>query len=459
MGMIVSAARSPSAAGPTLVQYGSFSNDIDNNSTLRLLPLCNAVRSGNGVLVVGTCRDSQPPSSITDDQSNTYTIHVTQDNAGDGRRVLIAFCANVTNAPRTIRVNANAPGMAVAGFHVSEWCNLATSSTFNVSNGASGTSNAPSPGSVTTTTANELVISVARKTSGEDVQTWTKGSGQTLLMADLFDGLAVQYSVKAAAGSITPTFGMDLSAGWVSAVATFKSASAGTPRPSSGALIIGQHHQAIRRKTGTLQANNDYSAGNYVCQVPCFGSFLQGGYVGVHDITGITDTSSNTWSATGASVDLPPGQGPVRGFRVNTPTVSDSLKCTLALTNTGQAPGDTIMFYDCQNVDGTSLVHAVATGTQNSGTTRATASVTPPAANGIVFSIGGHGDNTTLSVSSPYVFDTSTDPNEEVSPWPNDNNNSWGHHYNTSTAASQATYTSDGPVGDWVQMADAYGPA
>lgn len=457
--------RIPAVVGntdPGIVQYVNFASAGGNATTLRLLPMPNMVRNGNAVIVVGTCSDSTTPT-ISDDQGNTYTVHKNQDDVSNSQRIFTASCPNITNAPQVLR--ASGAGITSASFQVTEWCNLATSSAFNTSSGTTGTSTTPAPGSVTTTTANELVISAARRNSGTvRLSTWTKGAGQTLIMADIVDEMAVQYSIKAVAGAVTPSFTMDLSAAWVAFCATFKQASAGTPRPTSGALIIGVHHQAIREKTGTDINSGDYSSGNYSAQVPCIGTFLYASYVGIHDITGITDSQTNTWDSTGATQFKSPGQGPVHGFKVNTPTVSDSLKCTLALTTSppgaaGAAPGDTIFFYDCQHVDGTSLVHGVATGTQAAGTTQAAASVVPPAANGIVFHSGGHGDNTTLSVASPHVFTTSTDPNDETSPWPNDENNQWSIHYNTSTAPSQPTYTSNAAIGDWAAIADAFGPA
>lgn len=437
---------------PTLVQYATFGSAQGNASSSRRLPMGEAVLSGNCVLVEFTCGDGETPT-VTDDQSNTYTLDINGDDAGHGQRLFVARKNNCTNGPRTIILNGTA--ISFASGSIQEFYNVDTSASplTGTPASATGTNANPKPASLTTGVDGALVLSCfIRDDSSNPIVSWSAPSG-TLVTADVVGNFAAQYQIKTTAGAVQPDITWDSAAySWLAVQVAYKSANAGTA-PTKLPRIIGVHHQAV---------NLDGVGSSEVVQCPAShgGDMLYGAFIGVSAdlLTAITDSSSNTWTATGANL-VNGGSGNVRGFYVKAPTLSALLTLTLTIGGPGSG-GSTFMFYECKGMDQTAPfdVQGTNTGTQAAGTSFAGASVTPLHANGLVFSTVGITSNTVTGATLPagVKFISSTDPNEEVSPWPNDQNNGWSVYENPNLTAVQVTWSNDIHVDAWASIADAF---
>ena len=415
------------------------------------LPLPNAVLSGNCVIVMMTCGDGETPT-VSDDQSNTYTVDLNQDDAGHGQRLIIARKNNCTNAPQEIRVTGTA--FQFASFSVFEFYNVDTSASplDGTPAGATGTDANPKPASLTTSGTDSLVVSCfVRDDAAAAIVSWTSPSG-TLVSADIEDSWAAQYQIKATAGAVQPSITWDSAAySWIAGQVAYKSAAAGTA-PATTPRIIGVHHQAVNRvgtgSGGTWQFPASHGGDMF------YGSFIG---VGADSLTAITDTQSNTWSFTGANL-VNGGSGNVRAAYVKAPSLSAALALTLTYGGAGAIPGDTFMFFECKGMDQTAPfdAHGTATGTEAAGTSVSGASVTPSTSNGLVFSTIGVTSNT-ITAATPGRFISRTDPNNETpGPWPADENNGWAYYNNPNTSAVQVTWTNDVAVGAWAAIADAF---
>lgn len=439
-------------ATPTLVQYSTFSSSVQSGTSKRLAPLPNTVLSGNAVFIGGQCSGGAAPSAVTDDKGNTYSLAINRDDGS--QNVFIYFAVNVTNGPKTIEMDFSSPTTFV-GFFVAEFYNIVTTSIAAAKDGtghgnSAGSGTALTAGSFTTGTAGDLIIAVGVQDSTSDkITSWTKGSGFTLLCADTEDSLCVEYQIQAAAGAINAAMSMSPTHAWNMIAFAFKNATAGTA-PTVTPRVIGVHHQALDRLGST---------GPYTKQFPIQqGDLLYVSCVGLHDYTSLTDSLGNTYTASGASIEDHSGgatSGTVRCFYCKVPTLSGDMVLTINTTGSGTAPGDTIMFFECIGVAGGTWsfdAHftrlANATGTSYTGP-----ATTPVNAPGLVFTTGGQQSNTTLSCNTGF-FISSTDPIEETSPWPNDENNPWSYQANASTAQFTVTFTTDAAAASIAIMAD-----
>lgn len=108
---------------------------------------------------------------------------------------------------------------------------------FDQQNGATGTSTSPSPGSVTPTEDNELIITTITFNGASGGI--TPPTGFTMPDSQEFSsgvnmGFAVAYKVQTTAGSETPTWTLGNSRAWAATVATYKAAAGG----GGGGLVI-----------------------------------------------------------------------------------------------------------------------------------------------------------------------------------------------------------------------------
>lgn len=187
------------------------------------------------------------------------------------------------------------------------------------------------------------------------------------------------------------------------------------------------------------------------------GTFLYAAFIALHSMTSIIDTSVNTWTATGANLTNG-GSGTVRAFYAKNATLGSANTFFVNTTGTGgAAPGDTVFLYECTGLSLNPDPFDKETQATGTGTNPVGPSLTPAKSGGIIFNTIGVTSNTVTANSASSVFVTSTDPNQEVSPWPNDENNGWAYTYNANTSAVQVTWSNTN-AGAWAGIADAFEP-
>lgn len=203
---------------------------------------------GSGNLVFGCVGQSAfALTSVTDNQSNTYTI-VDNDTTDDASAPMASFYLNnITNAPTiiTAHFDGNATYRAI---HVIEASGLDTTAPLDqhtiVFQTTPGTgANAVTTGAVATTADGEFVASCVRKGSTGGAGTYTVGTGYSNLYTTYGGGpwMASESLVQASAGSIAGTYTQSTNNNDMSAIMTFKVTGGGPPPPSSqgSCLLMG----------------------------------------------------------------------------------------------------------------------------------------------------------------------------------------------------------------------------
>jgi len=137
------------------------------------------VTSGN-CIVVGLCYSGTATdnASVTDSQSNTYTLIKTSVDTVNSQVTDVYVAYNVTGGADTVTATFNT-SRQYNRFLISEYSGIATTTPVDQSNGAAGDGTSIDGGSVTTTSASETIIGVYQDT-GEATPgtgTLTAGSG------------------------------------------------------------------------------------------------------------------------------------------------------------------------------------------------------------------------------------------------------------------------------------------
>ena len=442
------------AGTPILVQHVSFSSNQGNIITHYGAPLPRAVLPGNAIIVAIQNAAGGVPSSVTDDQSNTYTQGVTAVSAGSGQQVFIYYTLNATNSPRVIQVAYDGDGVANTALSISEFANIASIDAVDGTSAGVATSNTVATGAITTTADGDLIFQYAVQDSEaqsgvgtKSMGSWNVGDGYTLLSSDIWDNQAAQFMVQTTHGPVTPAMtmtprGADDSNENVTVAMAFKSASAGT-EPAPGAIgILRLQHQdlPVGATTSTVEV-----------QFPTQGSMAVAAFASEPsaDIISIIDNTGDIWTHTGTVQD---GSSQADLWYDANPTVSSSriLQVTYALTING---GETIFLYDLKNAAFDK--RGTATGNQTVQGPFAAASVTPSTSNGLIISICAVESNTVILSNHSFVAAITSGEN---SPWPVDQNNGYKVYFNPDTSTVTDEFIADGPVAGWADIAAAFKP-
>ena len=188
------------------------------------------VTSGN-LVVVGITAYGQTlaANNFTDNKGNTYTKAVESINGSD--HAAIYYAKNVTGGS-SFQVSSIADGTIA----IHEYSGVASSTIpLDKTISSTGTSNAPSSGSVTTATSSELYFGLAWSQGQGD--TWTAGSGYTLRQTETdnntYERLATEDAVIASASTTAARFTTSTSNLWAAALATFQPALGGSSGSTS----------------------------------------------------------------------------------------------------------------------------------------------------------------------------------------------------------------------------------
>jgi hypothetical protein len=450
-------------ATPTLVQHvtGPQSEllSVTDSLTDYIIQLLNPVGSGNCVLVSVTHDNgSSATESVTDDQGNTYVLLNRVNDTTRGQFASVFGCFNATAGALKITVTFSVATVAIWGCST-EYCNVTTAAMVDVSSGNASSGTSVTAGSITPTGNGDLLYQVMfNDGSGVPMTGFTVGSQSNitwaLIAAEKVFGTAVQYGVYTSISAINPTFTIAPTSNWISIAVALKSASAGTP-PAAGIRVVGVQHNNTLNETATTvtffwpvgaRGNTNLLAIAYV-----------GSAVSPRSITGVTDSSSNTWTqaGTGAAND-----SQVQIFYAASATAVGLLTVTVSLTGTNVGHGGTYMAFEVEGA-ATSPFDTSSTATGNNSSGNITAdSITPSTANGLVISAIGNAFNTTTGITTSGSNFISIRSTGEVDPTTNDENNGWSINYNPNTSAIVNVYTHDtvdaAGSGNWAAISAAF---
>lgn len=171
-----------------------------------------------GNLVVVKVASFYAATSVTDSGSNTWT----QGVGNSGSNASIWYSHVTTGGVLTITVASSNAGGFYPAVEIQEWAG-GSSSTVDGSALATGSSATPSPGSITTTGASDLVVSVAALSASYG--TVSPAAGFTLTYTNAYvsgsEGAANEYAANVAAGTYTPAFTITTPVSWTAAALAF----------------------------------------------------------------------------------------------------------------------------------------------------------------------------------------------------------------------------------------------
>jgi hypothetical protein len=170
------------------------------------------------VVVVGWNDTVSSVSSVTDSKGNTYTLAV-GPTRGTGLSQAIYYAKNIVAAAagaNTVVVKfTQAP--TVPDIRILEYSGLSTTSSLDVTAGASGSGSSSNSGSATTTAANELIF------GANMVSTGTAGPGSTFTSRIITaSGDIAEDSIVSTTGRYSASAPLGQSGNWVMQMATFK---------------------------------------------------------------------------------------------------------------------------------------------------------------------------------------------------------------------------------------------
>jgi hypothetical protein len=384
----------------------------------------NATKVGNTVVChVRTTEATIGDIALSDDGSNTYTLRVDEIA---GSRTNAVFTAPVTTTSKlfTVTYNDAAGDQNDNLVDCYEYENVVTSgSPLDVTcTGTSTSGTAPVCGtSMTPTVANDLIMTFVDVVTFSAVPTgsmlWTAQTGSptyTKLDSDGTSWSASQWAVDAATAAITPSMTVSQAVTRANVVGiALKSA-------SSGSGFTGIHVNSVKMYAPEYANSTATSTASQVIEFPCTGNsewlFVgQGASSATSNLTGVTDSNSNTWTLLTNLYSASDGFA-VQAAHVDGATCNGTEKITLAFTSTPTFLGINAIDvanatgYDsaatCTGGPGTCLINnANSTAT----TTFAAAAITPSTATGVLLSyqnedfqsmVGGSPGNTVNAIES-----------------------------------------------------------
>ena len=427
--------------------------------------LPNPTKAGNCLVVSVHHNTSVTISSVSDDQGNTYSLAKTV--AGSGTTMHMYVAANVAAGTGTITVALSGAADADACLQIAEFYNIATSSPVDVSAGTSITLPAAiATSSMTTTQANDLVYQVffteaAFQFDQARVKRIVKDptNGLVLCAADLLAGSGAQYGIKASAGAINPTMFASSTANGGNANVTV-TAAIGLKTTTAGSAGSGPRIRAVQGVNLMMSQTSPIAL-----QFPCAGNMLALSWVGYdatanagRDLSSMSDSAGNTWSATGATLNSA-GGGTVRIYYAGDATAYPGYIGPV-LTTSGDVAEANGILYDLVEMATSPFDNDVtATGNQTTSGDLSTATVTPTNSSGVIIAVCGVNDHAISGLAGTgFISDSMTYPEADGSRNFYEDNGA-GHFYNADTAPRTFVWTTQNNttgVLDWAARAAAF---
>ena len=452
-----------SAQTPTLIQHVSCPNsgsigsgNFGSQSTAPTYkcPLPELTQANN-LLILAFFADNtgSPTWTVSDDKANTWNQAASVTD-GSGNIVRIYYAMNVAAGTHMLSVKSSAHTGGFVSVSASEYYNVATTSALDVSNcNATASSTSISAGSMTPTVSGDLLWQWAHAANAGTVSSFAPGTSPggtwSLNGTDLLYGNAVQAGIYTSATAISPTFTSGTAQAFDSCAVAFKAANAGNP-PTSSFRVVHMLHQAVLAT----------SPQTFPMEFPTSGNLLVASFVaGTNQITSISSTPTNTWTATSAAAIKTPDVFSQIYYAANAAT-SSNMNVTFSRSATGDG---TFVMYDILGASPSPFDKGIGEigfqGSIVSSLTTCSGCITPAGvSNGNELLIGNVGQawGTATGISSPSggLFDAATfDGNSVNGPQNVDQNNGWFHLSTTSTSAQTVTWTynTDGTnaEGDW----------
>jgi Bacterial Ig-like domain (group 3)/IPT/TIG domain/Galactose oxidase, central domain/Kelch motif len=235
------------------------------------------------VVVVGWNDSVAQVSSVTDSQGNTYTLAVGPTVQGGTATQAIYYSKNIVGSPangNTVTVTFNT-GATSADVRIAEYSGADPSVPVDVVAAAQGSSSLSDSSSVTTTSANDLLV------GANLVQTITTGpgAGYTSRVITSPDSDILEDSVVSVTGSYSATAPVD-SGAWIMQMVAFRAAGSAPPtaptitsvNPTSGpvgtlVVIVGSNFGSSQGTStvtfnGTMATPTSWSATSVVATIP-----------------------------------------------------------------------------------------------------------------------------------------------------------------------------------------------
>ena len=209
--------------------YSTSSGSTSSNIASASYPSAQATGDLN-VVIVAWGDSTSAVQSVIDSKGNTYVAAVGPTRVSGNGSQSIYYAKNITSASANdniVTVTFNTTVQYV-DLRVAEYSGVDTSNPLDVAVGASGTGTAQNSGSVTTTTANDVLV--AGNYLGDS--TTAVGAGYTQRINTNYSEI-VEDEIVSAIGSYNATSTQGSSNWWVIQLAAFRAASSGDTTPPS----------------------------------------------------------------------------------------------------------------------------------------------------------------------------------------------------------------------------------
>ncbi len=408
--------------------------------------LPNLTVAGNAI-IAGITFGGNPILTVTDDKGDSYTVERTYYDNADNQSVAVAAAINVAAGARQLSAcfNANPNGFVQAV--ATEFADVTA---FDVASpGASGSGTSVTSGSTTPSLAGDLVYQLTTSlnfSSFPNQTSFAAGSQSNitwnLLSADTVDGMAAEYGVYSSTVTLNPAMTLGTAQHWASVAVFLKTGQAGSV--PTGMRIVHLDHESLA--TSNTPGDVQFTTPTHF-QIPSSGNLIvamMGGGYDTQTISGITDSTSNSWAQAGSTyIASGGGMDTVQTMYAGNATTSNNL--ALAVTWTGTNGDFNILFYDVAGAATSPLDKT--SGTTGLDTTYG--NFTPPftispAEAGELILADIIVDQNTVSgmAQTGQLFDSGWFSGEPPNgPEPLDQNNGWGHLVSTSTSAVNFTWT------------------
>lgn len=429
--------------------------------------LAQGSQSGNAILVGFSYDPGFSLPTVTDDKSDTYTLVKNYNDSANGENLLLFLALNVTAGAQNVTINI---GTGTGGPYINSWLaefyNIATSGAVDcTSAGNHANSTTVTAGSCSPPTSGDLVVQYYWNDYTVATTAVTAGSQTNitwqLLAADYDTGIGVQWGVYNSTSALNPTM-TTAPSGFASVAIFIKSASAGSD--AAGMRVLAAKDVWLNGNA-TPAGGAPWNANTRIVPFPCpsasnlmYAPWIGGGAA---TLTGVTDSHSQTWTATGAGVV---NDSYSHAFYVGNATVSPTQTITLTSTVNGGGDGTPILY--CITGAATSPFDktSTATGTQSSTSgTLSTVSITPSTPNGLVFVSCGNAFTTLTGLTNSGAwFHAGFESAENIALNGVNENNGWGSYSNPNTSAITFVFNevdNTTAAGPWAARADAFKPA
>lgn len=389
---------------PNLLQARSSS--INNNTGVTIWKgfLPRPSQAGDCLILAAQWGSSSATGSVADDQGNTWVAGPVAQDSGSSTSLQIFYALNVAANTRRITFT-NSASTSFPEVQLFSFNNIATASAVDgTATAAVSSGTVLQSGSITTTIDGDLIFQVGclHGAGGPSAPiTWTKNSGFNLTGPNTTALMCSQWGIQGTHGAINPSLTSSVSASFtLSCTIALKPGSGGGVFPPAGISANRINYICFTGLLGTP------SATSWTFPFPCAGNLLVIGNEGLdgQQITGITDSNGNTWTA---AVDVvAPVSHHCAIWRAQNATPSEALTVTITFNAAVGSPasGAPCLYFIDITTGGVLDVTATSQGNSAASSGSITGTVlTPTVANGLLISYQQNEGETITDVTPGYI--------------------------------------------------------